>query len=214
MVFNSASIARKGLEQYNGFAFQLNSYSKNNPECAWQQYIIAFLAEAPEWYRTAGDLQLTAMINNWTDAAFPGNQILNTSVGLGPMPGNVIPKGTKLTISLQNDPATNNITGATYIVNAAAPTTIQIGSSIPKAPIVSFELDIVGPIDSENAVLTSGAGRIVYTAQSALTAHTGLPQCAEFRSWTAERANSFYSVLPSSPSNTFAQSFKIGSEPT
>jgi hypothetical protein len=80
------------------------------------------------------------------------------------------------------------------------------------APIVAFELDLVGPVNGESAQLSSGAGTIVYAASSALTALTTVPSCVEAPyTITAETANSFYGALPSTSSNTLTQSFSVSS---
>ena len=146
------------------------------------------------------------------------------------MPSSKIPAGYKLKISLQN--ATNgNVTGATYHVtddqgNTVANRTLTLQSisgvsSADLAPIIAFELNLVGPINGESAVLTSGAGTIVYEAGKSekgykvgerLTAMTQEPPCAESGYVTAETANSYYGVLPPSPSYTFTQSFAVSIE--
>ena len=77
------------------------------------------------------------------------------------------------------------------------------------APIVAFELNFVGPINGESAVLSSGAGTITYTASSLLTVLNQEPACTESGYITAETANSFYSELLPTSSNTFTQSFNV-----
>jgi hypothetical protein len=78
------------------------------------------------------------------------------------------------------------------------------------APIVAFQLNIVGPIDAQTAVLSSGAGTITYTASPAMTAGTSVPSaCTETSEGTGEQANTVYGTLPTSPSNSFTQSFNI-----
>jgi hypothetical protein len=79
------------------------------------------------------------------------------------------------------------------------------------APIIAFELDLVGPANGESAQLSSGAGTFVYEASSTLTALTMEPKCAESGYTTAETANSFYSALSPGPSNTLTQSFTVSS---
>ena len=142
-----------------GFGFQLNAYSPLGATCAWQQYLIALFGS-----------ELIGMVDNWP---LTGDNIINDLFNLTSMPSSKIPAGYKLKISLQN--ATNgNVTGATYHVtddqgNTVANRTLTLQSisgvsSADLAPIIAFELNLVGPINGESAVLTSGAGTIVYEA--------------------------------------------------
>ena len=80
------------------------------------------------------------------------------------------------------------------------------------APIVAFELNLVGPINGESAVLSSGAGTIRCSAVSPLTPLLQEPACTESGYFTGETANSFYSVLPDSAANSLTQSFSVSSE--
>jgi hypothetical protein len=75
------------------------------------------------------------------------------------------------------------------------------------APIVAFTLGLVGPVCSESAVLSSGAGTIAYSASSPLTVTNSEPGCAESTYFTAETATSSYGFLPANPGNPFSQSF-------
>ncbi len=76
------------------------------------------------------------------------------------------------------------------------------------APIIAFELNLVGPGNSESTVLSSGAGTITYTASSSLTVLNREPSCAGGFS-TAETANSIYGQLPAGPSTVLVQSFNV-----
>lgn len=66
------------------------------------------------------------------------------------------------------------------------------------APLVAFELNIVGPQNAEISVLSSGAGTITYTTNSpsGLTALSQEPSCTESGLITEEEANTCYGVLP------------------
>jgi hypothetical protein len=76
------------------------------------------------------------------------------------------------------------------------------------APIVAFQLDLVGWANSAKTVFTSGAGTITYTAITPMIAQSNVPVDAEGFS-TAEQANSIYGELPSDIRLTFVQSFTV-----
>jgi hypothetical protein len=187
-----------------GFGFQLNAYSPKNEKCVLQQYVIALLNNS-----------LTGGIDNWP--LNPPN-LINDFFALATLSGYTLPAGYTLKISLQND-ASGNITGATFVVidnlgNVKANVT-KVLMSLPGvtasdlAPIVTFELDLVGPINGESSVLTSGAGTISYSASNVMTVLSQEPSCTQTTNITAETTNSFYGVMSSTPSKTFTQSFSI-----
>jgi hypothetical protein len=75
------------------------------------------------------------------------------------------------------------------------------------APITALELNLVGPANSESAVLSSGAGTVTYAASTPLTVLRGEPACTETGTVTAETANTSYGVLAAGPSNSITQTF-------
>jgi hypothetical protein len=195
------------------FGFQLNCYSPANYASAWQQYVVALWGN-----------QLTAMIDNWP---ISGPNLINAPWSIATLP-NKLPAGYVIQITLLNDSA-GNVSG----VNFAAfdnvgntlynqPTTLaSVGAQTPQqiAPIVAFELDLVGPVNSESAVLSSGAGNIIYQSGSALTPLSFVPLCAEVfnqatgeATVTAETANSIYGPLPSDPAKSFSQTFTVSTK--
>ncbi len=188
-----------------GFSFQLNAYSLKGKLCALQQYVVALFGS-----------QVIGGVDNWPVS---GPNIINDFFNLVSLSGAAIPAGYKLKISLEND-TSGNVTGATYIVidntGATLATSTQTLLSLSGvtaadlAPIVAFELDIVGPINSESAVLSSGAGTISYTASAALTVLKAEPTtCTETTDITAETANTVYGLLPAGPSKTSIQTFNV-----
>src|SRR5271156_783359 len=198
-----------------GFGFQLNAYSPVNAPTAWQQYAVAVWGN-----------ELMGCVDNWfppihtLDGAIPIS-IFSDFLKLTAVPSGTIPAGYQIKIALQND-STGNVTGATYVITdnqgktqakeILTLTSISGVTSVDLAPIIAFELNLVGPVHSENAVLSSGAGTIVYAASSALTVLNQEPSCAQPGYTTAETANSFYGVLAAaSRSNTLVQSFHVSS---
>jgi hypothetical protein len=187
-----------------GFSIQLNCYSPIGKYCAWQQYIINL------W-----GTQLLGAINTWPltggPIILPGNEF---TLPLGPsLSSTTIPAGYTLTITLGND-SSGNVNNVTWVVNGTSYSqniaTLLTANSLPAtdvAPIVAFTLGLVGPVCSESAVLSSGAGTIAYSASSPLTVTNSEPGCAESTYFTAETATSSYGFLPANPGNPFSQSF-------
>ena len=198
-------VAQSSSGSTKGFGFQLNAYSPKNEKSAWQQYVIALFGS-----------EVIGAVDNWP---LTGPNIINSFFNLAGMPSAKIPAGYQLKITLQND-AKNNITGAVYSVvdnhgNSLANVTKVLTSlsgvnSTDLAPIIAFELNLVGPVNSESSVLSSGNGSIIYEATVPLTVLRAEPSCAESGYITAETANSTYGTLTSGPSTEFAQSFGIG----
>ena len=132
------------------------------------------------------------------------------------MPNLTVPAGYQLTISLEND-QNGDVTGVTYVVIDKSGRTLanvsqnllSLATPADLAPIIGFELNLVGTANGMSSVLSSGAGTITYTASSVLTVLNQEPACAESVYITAETANSFYSELPPTWSNTFTQSFNV-----
>jgi hypothetical protein len=197
MVFESASA------KVEGFGFQLNAYSPKNELCAAQQYAVALLGS-----------ELYAIVENWKE----GSPLFTKFMELMPIEGLKIPAGYVITISLQND-AHDNINGVTFDVtdNHGNNVTVQkalesIGATAQDlAPIVGFQLDIVGPENGESAVLSSGAGTIDYQAAQPMTVLPWMPSCVQWDAVTEETANTFYGQLTALPASTFEQSFNVGS---
>jgi hypothetical protein len=211
IVWQSASLA-------GGFSFQLNAYSPKNELSAWQQYVIVFLGSINS-INFPGFGKLIGAVDNWP---MSGDNIINDFFDLTATPmAEMIPAGYRLKISLQND-ATGNITGATYVIIddqgrglanvTKILTSISGVTSADLAPIIAFELNLVGPVNGERSVLSSGAGTITYTSSSELTVLSYEPSCAESGYVTAETANSFYGVLSATPSTIFTQSFHVSTE--
>jgi hypothetical protein len=192
----------------SGFGFQLNCYSPKNETSAWQQYVVALFSS-----------ELIGAVDNWP---ISGPNIINNFFNLTGTPNaNRLPAGWRIRISLQNDNQ-GNITGASYVVidnsgNTRANVTKTLTSisgvtAADIAPITAFELNLVGPVNGESAVLSSGAGTLVYSASSPLTVLNVEPSCTESGYITAETANSFYGELSGSPSTVFTQSFAVSGE--
>jgi hypothetical protein len=77
------------------------------------------------------------------------------------------------------------------------------------APVTAFELNLVGPANSESSVLSSGAGTITYAASTPLTVLSSEPACTESGYVTAETANTVYGLLAAGPAGTITQTFTV-----
>jgi hypothetical protein len=77
------------------------------------------------------------------------------------------------------------------------------------APIVAFTVGLVGPVNGESAVISSGSGTISYSATTPLTVSNVEPlTCGSVSTgFTLETATTSYGVLPANPGNPFSQSF-------
>jgi hypothetical protein len=184
----------------SGFSFQLNAYSPKKEKSAWQQYIMVLDGK-----------ELIATIDNWP---LTGDNLINDQSDILSIPSERIPAGYQLSIALQNDKQ-GNITGATYQVldadgNSLANLTKTLTShgASDLAPIIAFELNLVGPFNGEAALLSSGAGIFVYQADTTLTALTNEPPCAESSYFTDETANSVYGPV-SALNGLFTQTFNV-----
>jgi hypothetical protein len=194
--------------QVYGLTFQLNCYSAMQAPVLTQQYVIGFDGK-----------QLYGQINNWANVQ---TAVINQVFPLSKLAGDTIPQGYRLFISLENDNL-GNIIGVTFGVvdaegnEAALLSTLLQSDGLSAqqiAPIVGFELDLVGPGSGESVTLSSGAGTIHYVASTLISvSSTGLP-CAYTDIQTAETGNSVYGLLTAAPSNYFSQPFSVTSLPS
>jgi hypothetical protein len=215
----SSTVTSGGEPTSKGFAFQLNANSsampKSNPKInannwiVWQQYIFG-----------VGSV-IQGAINNWTAPSLStGNQTVNSpAVQVGPTLAQIgkLPKGYKLTFALTTDKNTGNVTAVTYEVydgRILYPTQTlvltDVGATPPEvAPIVDFELNLVGPGDLDHTKFLSGAGKITYSASTDLNALPSIPGCAGSNTTTGETSNSVYGLVPAGGYKSFVQSFSV-----
>ena len=134
---------------------------------------------------------------------------------LANLPSNTLPTGFQIIMTLLNH-AVDNITGATFVVidnhgNTVGNKTISLSDQPAQnlAPIVAFQLNFVGDIGGNTTMLSSGAGTMTYTASNLMSVLNTEPPCVDWTYKTGEAANSMYSLLPDTPSNSFTQSFGL-----
>jgi hypothetical protein len=205
---------------YTGFGFQLNCWSSGVTDVnAWQQFFIVF----------DGVSNIAAWANswpfNWDGTA--SDDTINTSQTLASVSTPTLPADYHFSIQLANTSPGGQITSATFggsdnNGNAFTPVTIQLagqsdqqGGTITTsqlAPIIAFQLLLVGPINGLATKLTSGAGKMTISASGNFIASNALPSgdCWAFDAGgTAENSNATYSELPAAPSQKFVQYFTV-----
>jgi hypothetical protein len=210
------------IPAYTGFGFQLNCWSQGVTDVnAWQQFAIIIDPSG------TSSPSILALVNSWpynwngtvTDDTIDQGQNLASLATAS------LPAGYQFSIQLANE-ASGKITSATFggadnNGNAFTPQTItltgladQQGGTITDAqlsPIVAFQLLLVGPSNSANTKLTTGAGTMTISANSNFIATNTLPSGCDFftGTGTAENANSTYGELPATPNQTFVQTFGV-----
>jgi hypothetical protein len=190
----------------NGFGFQINAYSAAGDFDGAQQYVVLVDPSLGS--------QIWCMVDNWESKS---QQLVNIMNQLAPLPGDSLPAGYKLVISLINDEF-SRITGATYVLtdnhgSTVGNHTISFSNRPAEdlAPIVAFQMNFVGDINGATTTLASGAGTITYTASNLMSVLNTEPACVDWDYSTVEAANSAYGFLPSAPSQTYTQSFQLSS---
>ncbi len=199
-----------------GFGFQLNAWSPRTPpgkgspwNDAWQQFVIAVLGD-----------QITATINDWQSPAkylvFDTFDLLSLS-GPGRLPKGM---GLKIDLAMEN----GVVSAATFTVYEQhssdppyASKTVELSSiggfaQSDFAPIIGFQVVLVGPDNSACAFLSSGSGKIIYQADQPLTPQAGDPRDAAQGGGTAETANTSYGTLSSTASTRTVQTFSRSNE--
>jgi hypothetical protein len=186
-----------------GFSFQLNCYAPTITlvppvYSAWQQFVIE-----------VGGGQLVGGINYYQSS---GAAVLLNKTNPISWPSVKIPAGYKIKMTLSND-ASDNVTGVTFLVIDNSGKTLLNQWLAPQAdiaPIIAFEMNLVGPISGESVVLSSGAGTFTYAASSTMTPLNKEPSCAAAKDVrTGETANTIYGVLPANWGNPLTQSFGL-----
>jgi hypothetical protein len=198
-----------------GFSFQLNCYSQVGYLCAYQQYVVLFLRNG------SGGFDVRSGVDNWPAS---GNNLINDGFPImGTLPTAVLPKGYRINILLGNSQASPfSVTSAAFQLSdnrgnrvAHAGGAIAGANSPDLAPLTAFELNIVGPINGESAVLSSGVGSITYNSSSPPlrvfkpTASDPQPPKTNVSLITCETANTFYGTVPLGSTSPFNQSFEV-----
>jgi len=191
-----------------GFSFQLNCASSIGLKCVFQQYVIAVIDES-----------LVCAVNNWPNST--KTPLFIDEEELLDLPDNTIPVGTQLKIELKVAEEQKVVAAVFTVINHEGIRRAQKEIIIldidgatknDLAPIVQFQMNMVGPANSEKSVLSSGAGHFIYETESDLTVLNTNASCAGSTFITAETANTEYGKLDTGPFAAFSQTFKVGDE--
>ncbi|WP_445145847.1 hemopexin repeat-containing protein [Dyella sp. Tek66A03] len=189
----------------NGFGFQINAYSAKGEFDGAQQYVV--LVDP-----NISPPGMMCMVDNFHSVH---QQVINMFDRLANLPSNTLPVGYQITITLLND-AADNIIGANYVLTdnqgqIVGHRTLSFSDHPAQvlAPIVAFQLNFVGDINGATTMLASGAGTMTYTAANLMSVLNTEPSCVDWNYSTVEAANSAYSLLPNTPSQSFTQSFGL-----
>jgi len=221
------------LVSANGFSLQWNGWGLANATVIWQQYQLLVGADGKMQCSIENWPGATVNVVTTPSGTYPVVTTGPNAVGfvdaffpLQPtIPSGTLPGGYSVEIELYNDTA-GNIIGAQFTVlnqgNVVAqttqeiqnlnlalapgsPTNINVPSSL-LAPIVGFQVALVGYDNSRQANFMSGLGKITVTSATPLTPIANLAPCM-WNGGTAESSNIVYSQLPANPSQTMFQSF-------
>ncbi len=189
-----------------GFSLQLNAFSAAGFRCVWQQY----------GFELAGS-QMKAFANNWPGTG--SGWLINSRYNMMKFKNSTIPAGTQFQISLGHDQDFNISEFSCTIFDGAANQLATItkklksvkgGQTKNLAPIASFELDIVGPINKAATVFSSGAGTIQYSSAGPLFAIDSIPACSGGQGrYTEEISNARYAAIPANQNFAFQQIFSV-----
>jgi hypothetical protein len=196
----------KPTNAQNGFNFQMNCYS-NEARSAWQQYIVGL----------AGT-DLHGKFQNFRSVGpnKPMKSMAKPQFPLLSLPNLTLPAGYRITIALAGD-ASHNVTGVDFTVAKGGQTVAHKQVTLTDngidqanlAPIVAFELVLVGPAGGHTAVLKSGGGTFAYSSAGAMAAGADLPACIAHANGTAEQSNSTYGRVAANPGASFTQTFAV-----
>lgn len=201
------------LQSDLGFSIQLNGYSPSGYTAAWQQY--GFTVDASG---------VNVFAENWKLPVVGTDDLFNVRPSLFQLvsPPSV-PADYLFNISLLYDNGSEDVVGAQYSVyDRGSSSTVgslslmlrDIAGFDPTwyAPVLAFQMNIVGPYNSLRTTFSAASGLIFYSAaNSYLTTLGSQPSCvAAPNVITAETSNLLYSDLyDQSPSSDFSQAFFI-----
>jgi hypothetical protein len=187
------------------FSIQLNAYSPKGSKCTWQQY----------GFQVSGK-KLGCFVNNWQTTS---KSLINSHFNLASLPNEgVLPAGYQLQLSFATD-GQSNLSEVTFTVfdelgqqkGNVAKNIKSLGNEKDLAPIVAFEVNVVGEDNQAGALFTEGQATIRYQAGNDLIALPAVPDCAATPTVrTQEIANTNYGAIsPSTPSVALEQTLTI-----
>ena len=206
-----------------GFHIQLNANSPLGSQTTWQQYVMGFNPDFKDQGRSLGpvvgcSIEYFAKPNSFDT----GHKIPPNVAPVRHLPSlRTLPAGARFVIAMIYEG--DNVSGAefTYVekggkdrhgwtIPVPPPTPPYPGPAAPssvRAPIIAFQVDIVGKSSGDTAIMKSGEGEIIYSSSGPMTVVAKKPPSAG--AITAEKANSAYGELPVGPGSTFTQTFTV-----
>jgi hypothetical protein len=217
-----------------GFGVQLNAYSPAGQLSALQQYFFQYEVNDPPGFTAPGTLY--GRVEPWPVTTVGlGKQttkgdLINQAFTVASLTESMIQPGSSMTISLAND-SSGNVRYITFTfvdqnnnTYGTQPTPIdlltlpldngtgQLATQADLAPIAAFQLNIVGPINSEQSWIATGGGTITYRAQTQIAAYSTLKDLSftvDSGNVTEETANTTYGTVESGFSTSITQSFSV-----
>jgi hypothetical protein len=201
------------LQSDLGFSIQLIGYSPSGYTAAWQQY--GFTVDASG---------VNIFAENWKMPVVGTDDLFNVRPSLFQLASPPsVPADYLFNISLLYDNGSEDVVGAHYSVyDRGSSSTVgslslmlrDIAGFDPTwyAPVLAFQMNIVGPYNSLRTTFSAASGHIFYNAaNSYLTTLGSQPSCvAAPNVITAETSNLRYSDLSDqSPTTAFTQTFFI-----
>jgi hypothetical protein len=206
-----------------GFHVQLNANAPLGSQTHWQQYVMGFNPDFKDHGRSVGpvvgsSIEYFAKPNSFDT----GHKDPPNAAPLRHLPdAHTLPAGAKFIIAIKYEG--NDVSGAeftyvekdgkerhSWVIPVPPPVPPYPAPAVPKsvrAPIVAFQVDIVGRSGGDSAVMKSGEGTITYSSSGPMTVVARKPPSEG--AITAEKANSAYGELPVGPSQTFTQTFTV-----
>ncbi len=192
-----------GASAVTGFSLQMNCYAPVDYLGNWQQYVVGVSGNNVYW-----------QVNNWESLT---TIVINQSANFATLTNGKLLAGSKITVALRTD-VDDHVNGATF--SMTDPQGHSMGSHfvdlasllkpVELAPIAAFELNLVGPGNSESALLSGGGGTFQYAGATALTAVPTAPDYLDVGFiFTAETANVSYGAIAANPSQALSQSVTV-----
>jgi hypothetical protein len=188
--------ASSDIHANGNWDIQVNAYAPSGAD-AYMQFVLAVTA--------AGEVQWS--IENWP---ISGNNLFNTcDQHLFQLPSGFLPNGYSISLRMNTDPVTKNVTSLDLGVSDAngasvAQKNVKLDASLPLcngswndsylSQVIGFEPNIVGYNGGVAVAFSAGCGGTLRCFAEVISATSSIPSCAETKAGTVEDSNMAYSV--------------------
>jgi hypothetical protein len=195
----------------SGLSFRLNCWTpspKSSSDLVEQQFGLSFDGT------NFGAFLSTATLPGSNQSA-PALFVDNTTLATDDAASGIIPAGTTITITINNDD-NGTVTDGTFGITQGATSTgnIDVAESIPitgaTAPIIGFTLVIVGLGNGATGQFTGGQGTVEYSASTSFSPVNALPQGFIFEQ-VGGTGNCVYGGLSGSEVTDLTQTWNVSS---